>query len=61
MHLQAFNKQKLITIKLTAPLILLMAGLFFSSVSKAQEKGKAIFEKNCAVCHKLTSEKLVGP
>ena len=61
MHLLAFNKRKLITIKLTAPLILLMAGLFFSSVSKAQEKGKAIFEKNCAVCHKLTAEKLVGP
>lgn len=61
MHLQASIKPKLVTLKLTAPLILLMAGLLFSSVSNAQDKGKAIFEKNCAVCHKLTDEKLVGP
>jgi len=61
MHLQASYKQKLITFKLTAPLILLMAGILLSSVSEAQNKGKEIFEKNCAVCHKLTQEKLVGP
>jgi len=61
MHLKASTKQKLITLNLTAPLILLMAGLLFSSVSKAQNKGKEIFEKNCAICHKLTEEKLVGP
>ena len=61
MHLQAFNKRKLITLKLTSPLILLMALFLFSSVSKAQNKGKEIFEKNCAICHKLTEEKLVGP
>ncbi len=61
MHLQAFNKRKLITLKLTAPLILLLAGILFSSVSLAQDKGKEIYEKNCAVCHKLTDEKLVGP
>jgi mono/diheme cytochrome c family protein len=61
MHLQASIKQKLIALKLTAPLILLLAGILFSSVSKAQNKGKEIFEKNCAVCHKLTAEKLVGP
>jgi len=61
MHLQASNKQKLISLRLIAPLILLMAGLLFSSVSQAQNKGKEIFEKNCAICHKLTEEKLVGP
>lgn len=61
MHLQASTKQKLITLKLAAPLMLLMAGLLFSPVSQAQNKGKEIFEKNCAVCHKLTEEKLVGP
>ena len=61
MHLQASNKQKLIQLKLTAPLILLLAGILFSSVSIAQNKGKEIFEKNCAVCHKLSDEKLVGP
>ena len=61
MHLQASNKQKLITLKLTAPLIFLMAGILFSSVSQAQNKGKEIYDKNCAVCHKLTDEKLVGP
>lgn len=61
MHLQAFNKQKLITLKLTTPLILIMAGLLFSSVSQAQNKGKEIFENNCVICHKLTEEKLVGP
>lgn len=43
------------------PLILLMAGILFSSVSIAQNKGKEVFEKNCAVCHKLSDEKLVGP
>jgi len=61
MHLQASNKQKLITFRLAAPLILLMAGLLFSTVSQAQNKGKEIFEKNCVICHKLTEEKLVGP
>jgi len=61
MHLQAFNKQKLIPLQLTAPLILLLAGFLFSSVTKAQNKGKDIFEKNCSICHKLTEEKLVGP
>ncbi len=61
MHLKAFNKQKLIPFKLTAPLILLMAGMLFSSVSIAQDKGKEIYEKNCAICHKLSEEKLVGP
>ena len=61
MHLQAFNKRKLITLKLTAPLILLVTSILFSSVSLAQDKGKEIYEKNCAVCHKLTAEKLVGP
>ena len=25
------------------------------------ERGKAIFDKSCASCHKLTDEKLVGP
>ena len=61
MHLQASNKQKLITLKLTAPLILIMASFLFSSVSQAQNKGKEIFDKNCSICHKLTEEKLVGP
>lgn len=61
MHLPAFNKQKLISLKLSAPLLLLMAGMLFSSVSRAQDKGKEIFEKNCSICHKLTDEKLVGP
>ncbi len=42
-------------------MILLLAGILFSSVSQAQNKGKEIYEKNCAVCHKLTAEKLVGP
>jgi mono/diheme cytochrome c family protein len=61
MHLQASFKKKLIAFKLTAPLILIMAGILFSSVSNAQNKGKEIFEKNCAVCHKISEEKLVGP
>ncbi len=61
MHLQASNKQKLVTLRLTAPFILIMAGFLLSSVSQAQNKGKEIFEKNCVICHKLTEEKLVGP
>ena len=61
MHLQASNKQKLIVLKLAAPVLLMMAGVLISSVSQAQNKGKEIYEKNCAVCHKLTDEKLVGP
>ncbi len=61
MHLQASIKQKLISLRLTAPLLFVVAGLLFSSVSQGQNKGKEIFEKNCAICHKLTEEKLVGP
>lgn len=61
MHLQASIKQKLIAFKLSATFILVVAGTFYSPAAKAQDKGKDIFEKNCAVCHKISDEKLVGP
>jgi mono/diheme cytochrome c family protein len=60
MRHQAFNKQKLLALRLL-PVILFSAGLLFSKVSLAQDKGKEIFEKNCVICHKLSEEKLVGP
>jgi mono/diheme cytochrome c family protein len=61
MHLHASNPLKKVTLRLAAPLILLVAGLLFSSVSKAQNRGKEIFDKNCSICHKISDEKLVGP
>lgn len=40
-----------------------LLSLFFILISdaKSQEKGKELFEKNCAICHKLNTDKLVGP
>jgi len=38
-----------------------VAFVLFGSVSFAQNRGKEIFEKNCAICHKISEEKLVGP
>jgi len=61
MHLPTSNKRKPITVSKALPLILVFSALLVSSLSMAQDKGKEIFEKNCAVCHKISDEKLVGP
>jgi len=55
-------KQRIAGLSLVLPIALMISGLVFSKPVSAQNtKGKEIFEKYCAVCHKLTEEKLVGP
>ncbi len=61
MQLTTTTKTKPIHISKALPLILVVSALLFGAPTKAQDKGKEIFEKYCAVCHKMTEEKLVGP
>lgn len=61
MHLIVKNKTKPIHFRKAMPMILVVSALLFSFPTMAQDKGKEIFEKSCAVCHKLSDEKLVGP
>ncbi len=42
-------------------LLLLFACIILSGSAIGQTKPAEIFEKNCSICHKLTSEKLIGP
>jgi len=51
-------------VNLTLPLVfaLLLSGILISATEDAgYTKGKQIFDKNCAVCHKISTEKLIGP
>ena len=62
MHKHAAIKRRIDNLTLVLPFTLLLSALLFSSAEAQQNmQGKAIFEKNCAVCHKISADKLVGP
>jgi mono/diheme cytochrome c family protein len=55
-------RKKIVSLTLVLPFALIISGILTPKQIQAQNtKGKEIFEKNCAVCHKLSEEKLVGP
>ncbi|NVO20982.1 MAG: c-type cytochrome [Bacteroidetes bacterium] len=55
-------KRKVVRLTLAVSFSLILSGVFLSATKdEGYQKGKQIFEKNCAVCHKISTEKLVGP
>jgi len=55
-------KQNVVKLTLALAFPLFLSGIFLSATGDAGYlKGKQIFDKNCAVCHKISTEKLVGP
>jgi cytochrome c2 len=52
---------KKVTLKPMFALLLLVASIISSGIVYGQSKPADLFEKNCSICHKISTEKLIGP
>jgi mono/diheme cytochrome c family protein len=62
MHRRARFIKKIVNLAIPAVVVLMLSGILISATGdESYQKGKEVFNKYCAVCHKISEEKLVGP